>query len=244
MGNSVNSSGNYRIEISGWGLDNNFFVEQTDLFWDRSGEKQVLLHHALPREPSFLFGLLASEPSTGTVPVAYQVCSCAPMDCNGQCEMRLTQLHPRSKESHAGEVASYVSRGLQEEYANRRKARRSWNTRRSSNENRNDDQSTTQDRLGHLGGNSPRDVFHSRSRAGALLHQGNYCEMDSDLGGIIRYPAEEFEFFAYLSEMDDSDRELTSPRSRRQFAFGTVVAAILSKLERDSVVPKRSSSVN
>jgi hypothetical protein len=34
--------------------------------------------------------------------------------------------------------------------------------------------------------------------------QGNYCEMDSDLGGIIRYPAEEFEFFAYLSEMDES----------------------------------------
>jgi hypothetical protein len=34
--------------------------------------------------------------------------------------------------------------------------------------------------------------------------QGNYCQMDSDLGGIIRYPAEEFEFLAYLSEMDDS----------------------------------------
>jgi hypothetical protein len=34
--------------------------------------------------------------------------------------------------------------------------------------------------------------------------QGNYCEMDSDLGGVIRYPAEEFEFFAYLSDMDES----------------------------------------
>ena len=33
---------------------------------------------------------------------------------------------------------------------------------------------------------------------------GDYCQMDSDLGGIIRYPAEEFEFFAYLSEMDES----------------------------------------
>jgi hypothetical protein len=27
--------------------------------------------------------------------------------------------------------------------------------------------------------------------------------VDSDLGGIIRYPSEEFEFFAYLSEMDE-----------------------------------------
>jgi hypothetical protein len=34
--------------------------------------------------------------------------------------------------------------------------------------------------------------------------QGDYCEMDSDLGGIIRYPAEEFEFFANLSEMDET----------------------------------------
>lgn len=37
-----------------------------------------------------------------------------------------------------------------------------------------------------------------------LCHaQGNYCQMDSDTGGIIRYPSEEFEFFAYLSEMDE-----------------------------------------
>ena len=34
--------------------------------------------------------------------------------------------------------------------------------------------------------------------------QGNYCEVDSDFGGVMRYPAEEFEFFAYLSEMDDA----------------------------------------
>jgi hypothetical protein len=34
--------------------------------------------------------------------------------------------------------------------------------------------------------------------------EGSYCQMDSDLGGVIRYPAEEFEFFAYLSDMDES----------------------------------------
>ncbi len=34
--------------------------------------------------------------------------------------------------------------------------------------------------------------------------QGNYCEVDSDFNGVIRYPAEEFEFFAYLSEIDDT----------------------------------------
>jgi hypothetical protein len=34
--------------------------------------------------------------------------------------------------------------------------------------------------------------------------QGNYCQMDSDLGGIIRYPAEEFEFLAFLSDLDET----------------------------------------
>jgi len=37
-----------------------------------------------------------------------------------------------------------------------------------------------------------------------LCHtQGNYCEMYSDVGGIIRYPTEEFEFLAMLSEADE-----------------------------------------
>lgn len=31
--------------------------------------------------------------------------------------------------------------------------------------------------------------------------QGTHCEIESELGGTIRYPSEEFEFFAYLSEM-------------------------------------------
>ena len=47
--------------------------------------------------------------------------------------------------------------------------------------------------------------LHTQERVLEFCHfQGNYCEMDSDLGGIIRYPAEEFEFFACLSEMDES----------------------------------------
>jgi hypothetical protein len=63
---------------------------------------------------------------------------------------------------------------------------------------------TTQDRLATW-----EEIRHATSsthdRMLALCHtQGNYCEMDSDIGGIIRYPAEEFEFFAYLSEMDES----------------------------------------
>ena len=34
--------------------------------------------------------------------------------------------------------------------------------------------------------------------------KGTHCEVDSDRGGIIRYAAEEFEFFANLGELEDS----------------------------------------
>jgi len=34
--------------------------------------------------------------------------------------------------------------------------------------------------------------------------QGKYCDVDSDFGGVVRYPAEEFEFFAYLSDMEET----------------------------------------
>jgi hypothetical protein len=61
----------------------------------------------------------------------------------------------------------------------------------------------TQDRLATW-----EEVRRATSTApGAMLEachtQGNYCEVNSDLGGIIRYSAEEFEFFALLSELDE-----------------------------------------
>ena len=63
---------------------------------------------------------------------------------------------------------------------------------------------TTQDRLGTW-----EEVRRATSYTPDRLLEicqanGNYCEVGSDLGGIIRYPAEEFEFFAYLSEMDET----------------------------------------
>ena len=112
MGNSFNSSSDYRIEISGWGLDNNFFAERTDLQWTANGEKQVQLHRALPEGAMVFIRLLASEPSFGTVPVAYLARDVVPMDCNGLCQMKLAQMHPRSKESSEGESASKVVEDL------------------------------------------------------------------------------------------------------------------------------------
>ena len=106
MGNTLNYPGNYRIEVSGWGLDNIFFVEKTDLLWSQSGGKQVRLHRALPDGTIIFVRLVAPQSMNGSIPVAYQVEGIKPMDSNGQCEMRLLQLHPRSKAPIEGGTAS------------------------------------------------------------------------------------------------------------------------------------------
>jgi hypothetical protein len=106
MGNSFKSSGDYRIEISGWGLDNCFFAERTDLIWKAGDEKQVQLRRELAEGAIVFVRLLSSEPSRNKVPVAYQVRGIRPMDCNGRCQMRLVQLRARAKESSSGQNAS------------------------------------------------------------------------------------------------------------------------------------------
>jgi hypothetical protein len=108
-----NCPDDFRIEISGWGLDNSFFAERADLLWTANGEKHVQLHRALAEGAIVFIRLLASEPSSGSVPVAYRVEGVVPMDCNGRCQMRLAQLRPRSKESLAGENASNHSEDSQ-----------------------------------------------------------------------------------------------------------------------------------
>ena len=106
MDETMNLAGNYRIEVSGWGFDSNFFVEQTDLLWDQGGDKMVLLHHALSEKAIVFIRILLPESFNNTLPVAYQVAAVQPMNCNGQREVRLRQLHPRSKVPRRAEDAS------------------------------------------------------------------------------------------------------------------------------------------
>jgi len=123
MGNSFNHPGDYRIEISGWGLDNCFFVERTELLWGADGGKQVCLHRVLAEGNVVFVRLLPWEPTTATVPVAYEVQAVTPMDRDGQCRVSLAQMRPRLKESPRQEVASNFAgdsrrvRDVQEELA-------------------------------------------------------------------------------------------------------------------------------
>jgi hypothetical protein len=100
------SPGGYRIEVSGWGLDSNFFIERADLVWTLNGDKKVNLHRALAEGSVVFVRLMNSEPSNNSVPVPYRVDGIEPMDCNGRCQMRLSRVNARSKESLSRERAS------------------------------------------------------------------------------------------------------------------------------------------
>jgi hypothetical protein len=106
MVNTAILSGNYRIEVSGWGLNDAFFVEKTELQWTEGADKKLLLRHAVPEGAVIFVRLMAPENSFGSVPVAYQVESVQPMNSFGLCEMNLLRLHPRSRAHSGREIAS------------------------------------------------------------------------------------------------------------------------------------------
>jgi hypothetical protein len=108
MTESVNREEHYRIEVSGWGFDNDFFVERADLIWDPSNGKRVLLHHCPPEGGIVFIRLLLQDRMGETLPVAYQVACVQPMDCNGRSEVRLRQMRRRTKVSQMDGFASYV----------------------------------------------------------------------------------------------------------------------------------------
>jgi hypothetical protein len=106
MAHTDDLSGNYRVEVSGWGLNDAFFVEKTELSWVEGGEKKLLLHHALLEGAIIFIRLAAPENLYGPVPVAYQAGNVQPMNRNGLCEMRLLRLQPRSRARAQNENAS------------------------------------------------------------------------------------------------------------------------------------------
>ena len=112
MNATMQSAATYRIEVSGWGLDNNFFVERTDLICSQDGEKKVRLRRSLADGVIIFVRLLVPESTGSSLPIPYQVKGAHPMDCNGHCEIHLTRLHPRAQESIAPKTASYKQERL------------------------------------------------------------------------------------------------------------------------------------
>ncbi len=90
-------SDHYRIEISGWDLDENFFVERTQLEWSEERGKRVQLHRPLRNGAAVFVRLLTPAASFQSFPIAYQAERLPSEQPDGTWEYRLVQLQPRVK---------------------------------------------------------------------------------------------------------------------------------------------------
>src|SRR5665213_2517865 len=126
---SFNAPGDYRIEVSGWGADNGFFVERANLVWKAGGEKQICLLHELPEGALIFARSISSDSSNLSAPVAFRARTVIPAESRDGDQVDLVQMHPRkqapqkTKESSTRQIAS-----------NNREAKRSCETNESGME--------------------------------------------------------------------------------------------------------------
>ena len=83
----------YPIEISGWDLNENFFVERADLEWSE-GEKKVRLQHALRKGALVFIRLLGESKQANPYPLAYEIKDVTYQQPLQTYETLLTQMHP------------------------------------------------------------------------------------------------------------------------------------------------------
>jgi hypothetical protein len=84
----------YPVEASGWGSDQSFFVEKSELEWNEETGKYLTLTRSLsPGSMIFLRLLLPTSPDR-SLPVPYRA---QPVGCTpeGQQQFRLEQVQPK-----------------------------------------------------------------------------------------------------------------------------------------------------
>jgi|SRR5208282_622727 len=85
---------NYRVEVSGWDEDENFFVEKSELAWDDFAGKHISLKHMLGEGARVFIRVLQPTSLQHSLPVAYEAefIGCDPQ---GGHEFRLSPVQPR-----------------------------------------------------------------------------------------------------------------------------------------------------
>ena len=85
----------YRVEVSGWDTDENFFVENTELQWEEGTGKRVRLSRPLRGSSIVFVRLLQPLSPTRGYPIAYQAEPADPGAESVNYEYKLVQLHPK-----------------------------------------------------------------------------------------------------------------------------------------------------
>ena len=104
MTRRVENETSYDVEVSGWDLSEDFFVEKATLHWDSEQGKKILLRNRVQKGNIVFVRLAQSLTAANSFPVAYQAEEVGPPDGHGLCEIALVQLRPK-KNSRENDVA-------------------------------------------------------------------------------------------------------------------------------------------
>ena len=88
----------YSVEVSGWDIAQEFFVEKSELEWNERSGKFVVLQRMLPEGAYVFVRLLQATSVERSHPVAYAA-HFARSRPGGQRQFQLTAVHPRISET-------------------------------------------------------------------------------------------------------------------------------------------------
>jgi hypothetical protein len=85
----------YRVETSGWDVDENFFVEKTDLEWTEE-EKTIHLQHPVRKGTVVFVRLMGIDAQENAFPVAYHAAAVTYRTHERFYDVSLLQMLPRT----------------------------------------------------------------------------------------------------------------------------------------------------
>ena len=92
----------YRVEVSGWDLNEQFFVERTALQWGQGDQRTVLIRQRVRQGALVFIRLLEAEAPSRCFPVAYRARQITERENGALYELALSQVWPAEESTSVG----------------------------------------------------------------------------------------------------------------------------------------------
>lgn len=87
----------YRVEVSGWDISENFFVEKTLLDWRGEEQKEIRLRTPVRKGCVLFVRLMQPTSLISNMPIAYQVMELLEAKSERRFRVSLAKLRPRTR---------------------------------------------------------------------------------------------------------------------------------------------------
>ncbi|HTQ85969.1 MAG TPA: hypothetical protein VMI93_07140 [Candidatus Solibacter sp.] len=97
----------YRVEVSGWDLNEQFFVERTALQWGRGESRMVLIRQKVRTGALVFVRLLENAAAPRSFPVAYRARQVVERENGALYELMLNQVWPAAETAGSGATTMF-----------------------------------------------------------------------------------------------------------------------------------------